>query len=626
MSGKRLQLKRGTTAQTSTFTGLDGEVTVDTTEKTLVVHDGSTIGGTVLAKDSALNSHTARTDNPHAVTKAQVGLDSVNNTADVVKNVLSATKLTTARTIELTGDVTGTASFNGSANAAITATVADNSHNHTITNVTGLQAALDAKVDDTEKGSSNGVATLDVNGKVTLTQIPDSVLGQLEYMGVHNFTTMPTATQKGQYWIASVSGNGYIVGDWAVWNGSAFDKVDNTDAVATVAGRTGNVVLTKSDVGLSNVDNTADASKPVSTTQQTALDLKANLASPTFTGTVTAPTFSGALSGNITGNAATATNVAWSGVTSKPTTIAGYGITDMNTQSVQTTLYHQSPDGDRNSGTKLPNTNPRNVRFDFSSASSAGTEGNYAGVMTYAPWDGTTSSTGDASYQLAFGSTGANGTGIPKLNIRKGIDTTWNSWYTLLHSGNYNSYAPTLTGTGASGTWGINITGNASTATRATTVPGLDLKYLVPSGGIIMWSGSTASIPSGWVLCDGSNNTPNLTNRFVIGAGSSYAVGETGGSADAVVVSHTHSFSGSGTTSTNGAHAHTSYGYQIIASGGSTGYQMGLNANYSRAATTSSAGDHSHTMSISGTTGSTGSSGTNANLPPYYALAYIMKT
>ena len=52
MSGKRLQLKRGTTAQTSTFTGLNGEVIVDTTKKTLVVHDGATVGGTVLAKDS----------------------------------------------------------------------------------------------------------------------------------------------------------------------------------------------------------------------------------------------------------------------------------------------------------------------------------------------------------------------------------------------------------------------------------------------------------------------------------------------------------------------------------------------------------------------------------------------
>ena len=124
-------------------------------------------------------------------------------------------------------------------------------------------ASLALKVNNSEKGVANGIATLGANGKVVLTQIPDSLLGQLEYIGIWNFATLPTATEKGQYWIASVSGNGYEVGDWAVWNGSTFDKVDNTDAVATVAGRTGNVVLTKSDVGLGLVDNTADASKNV---------------------------------------------------------------------------------------------------------------------------------------------------------------------------------------------------------------------------------------------------------------------------------------------------------------------------------------------------------------------------
>lgn len=143
---------------------------------------------------------------------------------------------------------------------------------------------LALKVNNSDKGVANGIATLDANGKVVLTQIPDSVLGQLEYIGTWNFTTFPTATQKGQYWIASVSGNGYEVGDWAVWNGTAFDKVNNTDAVATVAGRTGNVVLTKSDVGLGNVDNTADSAKNV-------------LSATTLT---TARTIS--LTGDVTGN------------------------------------------------------------------------------------------------------------------------------------------------------------------------------------------------------------------------------------------------------------------------------------------------------------------------------------
>ncbi len=89
--------------------------------------------------------------------------------------------------------------------------------------------------------------------------------------------------------------------------------------------------------------------------------------------------------------------------------------------------------------------------------------------MTYAPWAGTSASTGDASYQLSFNSPGTNASGVPYLGIRNGIDGTWNTWYTLLNSGNYNSYSPTLTGIGASGTWGIGISGNAATATNLST-------------------------------------------------------------------------------------------------------------------------------------------------------------
>jgi hypothetical protein len=113
--------------------------------------------------------------------------------------------------------------------------------------------------------------------------------------------------------------------------------------------------------------------------------------------------------------------------------------------------------------------------------------------MTYSPWDGTTASTGDATYQLAFNSTASNGSGIPYLSLRKGIDSTWNSWYTLLNSGNYNSYSPSLTGAGASGTWGINITGNAATA---SSVP---------------WSGVTSkpTTLAGYGIADSIDANPN---------------------------------------------------------------------------------------------------------------------
>ena len=123
-----------------------------------------------------------------------------------------------------------------------------------------------------------------------------------------------------------------------------------------------------------------------------------------------------------------------------------------------------------------------------------------------------------------------------------------------------------------------------------TSVPG------VPVGGIIMWSGATNNIPSGWALCDGNNGTPNLQDKFIVGAGSSYAVDATGGSADATLVSHTH----------NLLYNHGSFG-------GSSG------------AVTPRSGNSPVTPGISGRVSTEGSSATNANLPPYYALAYIMK-
>jgi hypothetical protein len=151
------------------------------------------------------------------------------------------------------------------------------------------------------------------------------------------------------------------------------------------------------------------------------------------------------------------------------------------------------------------------------------------------------------------------------------------------------------------------------------------------AGMIMMWSGTIATIPSGWLLCDGANSTPDLRNRFVIGANADDAgvaktnitgsPTQTGGSKDAIVVSHTHT----GTTATAGAHQHgTNTGNFLCgsASSGTTGWSGGGNYSpVSPQSTTGSAGTHSHTF----TTDSTGSSGTNANLSPYYALAFIMK-
>lgn len=151
----------------------------------------------------------------------------------------------------------------------------------------------------------------------------------------------------------------------------------------------------------------------------------------------------------------------------------------------------------------------------------------------------------------------------------------------------------------------------ASTASAARTNLGVaPAAYAVPAGGIIMWSGSQASIPSGWVLCDGGNGTPDLRNRFVVGSGGSYPVGTAGGSKDAIVVSHSHSVNDPG-------HSHTTNTFATNFAG------PGLNLEGPPVnAAVSGTGVSTTGISIN----ATGSSGTDANMPPYYALCFIMKS
>jgi hypothetical protein len=137
----------------------------------------------------------------------------------------------------------------------------------------------------------------------------------------------------------------------------------------------------------------------------------------------------------------------------------------------------------------------------------------------------------------------------------------------------------------------------------------------IPSGGIILWSGSTGSVPAGWFLCDGTNGTPNLRNSFIIGAGDTYAVNATGGTADAVVITHTHTAT---SVVTDPGHVHTQIGSAPgLAAMSSVGSAAIANSTNTGSAVTG--------ITVATTNANTGVSGTNANLPPYYALAYIQK-
>ena len=159
----------------------------------------------------------------------------------------------------------------------------------------------------------------------------------------------------------------------------------------------------------------------------------------------------------------------------------------------------------------------------------------------------------------------------------------------------------------------------------------------VPIGGIVIWSGASNAIPTNWTLCAGGtvngHTTPDLRGRFVVCAGiaSGYNVGDTGGSKDAIIVSHNHTTNSTGSHGhgvSDPGHNHTYLRTTNFASGG--GDASNRRAPFQETTTNTnskttgisinSGGSHSHTIN------STGSSATNANLPPYYALCYIMRT
>jgi hypothetical protein len=177
----------------------------------------------------------------------------------------------------------------------------------------------------------------------------------------------------------------------------------------------------------------------------------------------------------------------------------------------------------------------------------------------------------------------------------------------LTYGYNYKFVLKTSAGT-TLGTYDnlYGIIGVASTSTGTT----------IPTGMISLWYGSIGSVPTGWYLCDGTNGTPDLRDRFIVGAGSTYSVAATGGSTDAIVVSHTHTAT---STVTDPGHFHS---YSVVSTSGGAG---GGTASYTNTASVST-GTKTTGVTVATTNASAGVSGTNANLPPYYALAYVMKS
>lgn len=170
-------------------------------------------------KNSNIQAHIADLANPHQVTKAQVGLDQVDNTSDIDKPVSTAT-----------------------------------------------QNALNLKEDAANKGAANGYAPL-VDSKVPALYLPSYVDDVVE---VANFAALPNPGEVSKIYVTLDNNKTYR------WSGATYIEVSPSD-VNSVNGHTGIVVLTKSDIGLDQVDNTSDLDKPISTATQSALDNKLDI-------------------------------------------------------------------------------------------------------------------------------------------------------------------------------------------------------------------------------------------------------------------------------------------------------------------------------------------------------------
>jgi hypothetical protein len=212
------------------------------------------------AKNANIQSHIASTSNPHTVTKAQVGLSNVTNDAQVKAADLdttvtlgtSNTKVPSQNAVKSYVD-TGLATKQNSlgftaenvSNKDIDGTLASNSDTkypsqkavktYVDTGLATKQASLGYTAENTaNKGAANGYASLDAGGKVPAAQMPSSVVGALIYQGTHNCSggTYPSSPQKGYYYVASVagtiSGTAYAIGDWLVYDGAAWSKIDNS--------------------------------------------------------------------------------------------------------------------------------------------------------------------------------------------------------------------------------------------------------------------------------------------------------------------------------------------------------------------------------------------------------------
>jgi hypothetical protein len=544
-----------------------------------------------------------------AIYSAGTGLTLTGQEFSLNTPVASATALATGRTIGMTGDVVWTsAAFDGSGNVTGTATIQPNSV-ALGTDTTGNYVAAGAVSGTGLSGSSSSEGgTFTVTSNATALNTVSAIVAR---DGSGNFAAgTVTAALSGNSTTATALATGRTIGMTGdvVWTSASFDGSGNVTGTATIQA---NSVALGTDTTGNYVQSVANGSYLTgggAASEGAALTLGVDAASINTASKVVARDISGnfaagTITAALTGNASTAT-----------------------TLQTARTIGGVSFNGSAN--INLPGVN---------TAGTQSTSGNAATATTAVTTSGNAGSA----------------TVLQTARTINGVSFNGSANITVVDSTKAPLASPTFTGT-------VTATAFSGDGSGLTGISG------IPSGVIVLWSGSTASVPSGWFLCNGANGTPNLQDRFIVGAGSSYAVGASGGASSTTlstaqlpshthsvpshthsVPSHTHSFSA--TTSSAGSHDHTMHGSGQMSSTwrylghNSTGFSGGGGAPFGFQSTpdthmrTSSDGAHTHTLSgttgatggttggTSATTGGTGSGSSIENRPPYWALAYIMK-
>ena len=519
---KLLKLRRGTTSQHGSFTGAEGEVTVDTDKETLVVHDGSTAGGHAVAAEDMGNVSSANI-------LGRIGNGDIAGTKLENSGVTAATYGSSSAIPIVTVDAQGLVTA-ASTTAIDSTTIANGSSSVSVANNGAI----------TSNANHDFSAGIDVTGSVIATGNGNSF----------GYTTISSLAPTLNF------DDGNSNPDYRIINNSgSFEFQDKTNSYAAR-------IKINSD-GHVDIPGNLDA--------EGGIDVTGNI---TCTGTVDGVDIAArnTLFGGLTSSSGVLTN----GVTAT-TQSAGD-----NSTKVATTAYTDT------AVSNLVDSSPGALNTLNELAAAMGDDANFSTTVTNSIATKMPLSGGEFTGNVTSHSISPDG------NNTRSLGTSSLKWHQVHATNFYGS--------------GANLTGKVSFV----------------SGMILLWSGAENAIPSGWVLCNGSNSTPDLRDRFVVGAGSSYSVGATGGAVtatDTVSITGTDtvniSVSGNAATSSAGAYSeqstHFSNSWQSLSR---------VYYNYSRGQLSLPfSGSGSDTVSITGT--DTVSIDTRS---PYYALCYIMKS